>query len=49
MEHPLSATTNRLGRDEADLMFQDVIDGNIIQMADRVMETLQAYLADCRR
>ena len=32
----------RFGKDEADLMFQDVIEGNIIQMADRVMETLQA-------
>ena len=32
----------RFGRDEADLMFQDVIEGNIIQMADRVMDILQA-------
>lgn len=32
----------RFGRDEADLMFQDVIEGNIIQMVDRVMEALQA-------
>ena len=32
----------RFGRSEADLMFQDVIEGNIIQMADRVMEILQA-------
>ena len=32
----------RFGRDEADLMFQDVIEGNIIQMADRVIEVLQA-------
>ena len=32
----------RFGMDEADLMFQDVIEGNIIQMADRVMEILQA-------
>ena len=32
----------RFGKDEADLMFQDVIEGNIIQMADRVMEVLQA-------
>ena len=31
----------RFGKDEADLMFQDVIEGNIIQMADRVMEALQ--------
>ncbi len=31
----------RFGKDEADLMFQDVIEGNIIQMADRVMEILQ--------
>ena len=27
----------RFGKNEADLMFQDVIEGNIIQMADRVM------------
>ena len=32
----------RFGKDEADLMFQDVIEGNIIQMADRVIEALQA-------
>ena len=32
----------RFGKDEADLMFQDIIEGNIIQMADRVMEALQA-------
>ena len=32
----------RFGKDEADLMFQDVIEGNIIQMADRVMEALQS-------
>lgn len=32
----------RFGRDEADLMFQDVIEGNIIQMADRAMDILQA-------
>lgn len=32
----------RFGKDEADLMFQDIIEGNIIQMADRVMEVLQA-------
>ena len=31
----------RFGKDEADLMFQDIIEGNIIQMADRVMELLQ--------
>ena len=31
----------RFGKNEADLMFQDVIDGNIIQMADRVMQILQ--------
>ena len=31
----------RFGKDEADLMFQDVIEGNIIQMVDRVMEALQ--------
>lgn len=32
----------RFGKDEADLMFQDVIECNIMQMADRVMEALQA-------
>ena len=32
----------RFGRDEADLMFQDVVDGNIIQMADRVIEVLKS-------
>ena len=32
----------RFGTDEADLMFQDVVEGNILQMADRVMELLQA-------
>ena len=31
----------RLGKNEADLLFQDVIDGNVIQMADRVMQILQ--------
>ena len=31
----------RFGKNEADLMFQDVIDGNVIQMADRVMQILQ--------
>ena len=32
----------RFGADEADLMFQDVIEGNIIQMADRVIDMLKA-------
>lgn len=32
----------RFGVDEADLMFQDVIEGNIIQMADRVIDMLKA-------
>ena len=32
----------RFGKDETDLMFQDIIEGNIIQMADHVMEALQA-------
>ena len=32
----------RFGKDEADLIFHDIIEGNIIQMADRVMEALQA-------
>ena len=32
----------RFGRDEADLMFQDVVDGNIIRMTDRVIEVLKS-------
>ena len=32
----------RFGRDEADLMFQDVVDGNIIQMTDREIEVLKS-------
>ena len=32
----------RFGIDEADLMFQDVIEGNLIQMADRIMDALKA-------
>jgi ATP-dependent DNA helicase RecG len=32
----------RFGRNDADLMFQDVIEGNIIQMADHVMNALQS-------
>lgn len=32
----------RFGVDEADLMFQDVVEGNIIQMADRVVDLLKA-------
>ncbi len=32
----------RFGADEADLMFQDVISGDIIRMADRVMEVLKS-------
>ena len=32
----------RFGIDEADLMFQDIIEGNILQMADRVMDVLKA-------
>lgn len=32
----------RFGVDEADLLIQDVIEGNIIQMADRVVEVLKA-------
>lgn len=32
----------RFGVDDADLMFQDVIEGNVLQMADRVMDVLQA-------
>ena len=32
----------RFGIDEADLMFQDIIEGNIVQMADRVMDVLKA-------
>ncbi len=32
----------RFGVDEADLMFQDRIEGNLVQMADRVMEVLRS-------
>ena len=32
----------RFGADEADLMFQDIIEGNIIQMGDRVIDMLKA-------
>jgi len=32
----------RFGTSESDLMFQDVVDGNIIQMADRVLEVLKS-------
>ena len=31
----------RFGKDEADLMFQDVVEGNILQMAEKVMEFLK--------
>lgn len=31
----------RFGKDEADLIFQDVVEGNILQMADKVMELLK--------
>ena len=31
----------RFGASEADLMFQDVVEGNIIQMADRVVDLLK--------
>ena len=32
----------RFGADEGDLLFQDIIEGNILQMADRVVEVLKA-------
>ena len=32
----------RFGVDDADLRFQDIIEGNILQMADRVMDVLKA-------
>lgn len=32
----------RFGKDETDLMFQDLVDGNIIQMTDRVVEILKS-------
>ena len=32
----------RFGNDESDLLIQDIIEGNIIQMADRVLEVLKA-------
>lgn len=31
----------RFGRDESDLLFQDVVEGNILQMADEVMDYLK--------
>lgn len=31
----------RFGKDEADLIFQDVVEGNILQMADKVMDLLK--------
>ena len=31
----------RFGKDESDLMFQDVVEGNILQMADEVMDYLK--------
>lgn len=32
----------RFGKDEADLMFQDIVSGDIIRMADRVVEVLKS-------
>ena len=32
----------RFGKDNTDLIFQDLVEGNIIQMADRVMEILKS-------
>ena len=32
----------RFGQDETDLMFQDVVDGNLLQMADHVIEVLKS-------
>lgn len=32
----------RFGKEDHDLMFQDVIEGNILQMADKVMEVLKS-------
>ena len=32
----------RFGKDETDLMFQDLVDGNIIQMTDRVLDILKS-------
>lgn len=32
----------RFGKEDYDLMFQDVIEGNILQMADKVMEVLKS-------
>ena len=40
----------RFGNDEGDLLIQDVIEGNIIQMADRVLDVLKAkYLVSLVR
>ena len=32
----------RFGKDDADLLFQDIIDGNILQMADKVLSVLRS-------
>ena len=32
----------RFGKDDSDLLFQDVVEGNILQMADQVMDILRA-------
>ena len=42
----LDYIVGRFGTDESDLLIQDIIEGNIIQMADRVVDVLKAkYLA----
>lgn len=40
--HSVEFKIGRFGNDEADLIIQDVIGGNIIQMADKVVDVLRA-------
>lgn len=40
--HSVEFKIGRFGKDDADLIIQDVISGNIIQMADRVIDVLRA-------
>ncbi len=40
--HSVEFKIGRFGRDESDLIIQDIISGNIIQMADKVVDVLRA-------
>ena len=40
--HSVEFKIGRFGKDESDLIIQDVVGGNIIQMADKVMDILRA-------